>query len=146
MNVLCGLSLLISVSAFTPVKDDTVSTKAKSAFEKTFASSSDVVWKKLGGFYMVNFKIDNQDCSAAYNEQGEFMSASRNITLSQLPLSINLALQSKYAEYSINKLAMEVTLNGESNYYIQAENAKHTLTIKANSLGTLSIENKEKKK
>ena len=144
-GILCALSLLISASSFHPPKDDTVSAKVKSAFEKTFASASDVNWKKVKGFYMVNFKENNQDFSAAFSEEGELMSATRNISLSQLPLSISLALQNKYQGYSIDNSVTELTVDGQSNYYIKAENSKHSVTIKANSFGDLSVESKTKK-
>ncbi|MEO6329347.1 MAG: hypothetical protein ABIO55_10455 [Ginsengibacter sp.] len=144
-SVLFALGLLITASSFTPSKDDTVSAKVKSAFEKTFIAASDVAWKKVNGFYMVNFKINEQDCSAAYNEEGELMSATRILASSQLPLNISLALQNKYADYAIDKSVREITVENETVYYIKADNSKQSLSIKANSAGALSIENKVKK-
>src|SRR6185436_11228371 len=120
-SVLCALSLLILASSFTPPKDDTVSAKIKSAFEKTFTSASDVSWKKSGGFYLAYFKIDNQSFSAAYNENGDLLSASRSITLSQLPLNVNFALQHKFEGYTLDNAVTEINVDGLSNYYIKAE-------------------------
>ena len=144
-SVLFALSLLITATSFTPSEDDTVSAKVKSAFEKTFIAASDIEWKKVNGFYMVNFKINNQDCSAAYNEKGELMSATRTIASSQLPLNISLALQNKYANYTVDKSVTELTVDNETFYYIKADNTKQSVTIKANSSDDLSIENKAKK-
>jgi hypothetical protein len=143
-SVLCALSLLISASSFT-LRDDTVSVKVKSAFEKTFSSAGDVNWRKVSGFYMVSFKVGNQDCSAAYNQDGELMSATRNIALSQLPLNIILALKNKYTGYTLDNLVTEMTVSEQTSYYIKAENEKQTLTIKSNSSGDLDLESKAKK-
>lgn len=144
-GILCMLALLISASSFTPSEDDNVSTKIKSSFEKTFSSTSDVYWKKVNGFYIVNFKINEQDLAAAYNEDGELVSATRHISLSQLPMNISLALENKYEGYTISNLVTELTTDGQSSYYIKAENPKNILTIKATAGGELMTESKIKK-
>ncbi len=64
--------------------------------------------------------------SAAFNEEGEFLGATRIITLSQLPLSTSLALQDRYAGYTINDSVTEMTTDGQTNYYIAAENSKRS--------------------
>jgi hypothetical protein len=144
-GILCALSLLISASSFTASKDDTISAKIKSAFEKTFTSAADANWQKVNEFYTVNFKVNGRYLSAAYNQDGELLGATRNITLSELPLNITLALKDKYADYTIDKSVTEMTVNDETSYYIKAENAKKILTLKANSSGYLSLESKTKK-
>ena len=144
-GILTALVLFISASSFAP-NEEIVSVKIKSAFEKTFTSASDVKWNKSNGFYFVNFKINQQVLSAAFNEEGELVGASRNITVSQLPLNISLALQNNYADYIINGSVTEMTTEGQTNYYITAENSKRIVTIKADAFGDLSIEKKIKKK
>ena len=143
-GILTALILFVSASSFAP-NEEIVSAKIKSAFEKTFTSASDVKWNKSDGFYFANFKINQQVLSAAFDEEGEFLGASRNITLSQLPLSISLALQNDYADYTIGSVT-EMTTERQTNYYITAENSKRIVTIKADAFGDLSIEKKIKKK
>jgi hypothetical protein len=142
--ILAASAFLISASAFTPLPD-TVSEKIKVAFEKTFAPSSEVSWKKVNDYYLATFKINNQPATAAYNADGQLMSASRSLTLSELPLTVNLALQSQFPEYIFEKMVSEITLEGQSHYYIKAENEKRIVIIKANGDGTLSVESKLKK-
>ncbi len=145
-SIVCALSLLISVSAFTPIKDDNVSAKIRTEFKKTFESASNVNWKKMNDFYLASFTVNNQNFTAAYTESGVLMSASRDITLSQLPLNIRLALQDKYAGYNIGNNLTEIMIDSETSYYIKAENKKCTLNLKANSNGDLSVESKTKSK
>ena len=143
--ILSALVILISTSSFA--KDEAVSAKIKSAFQKTFTSATDIHWKKVSEFYFADFRINSQDLSAAYNEDGELVSASRSISLSQLPLNISLALKNKFEDYTVNNTATEINMNGgETNYYIKAENAKRAITIKANTFGELSVVDKTKKK
>ncbi len=143
--ILTALVLFISASSFAP-NEETVSAKIKSAFEKTFTSASQVRWNKSDGFYFADFKINDQVLSAAFNEEGELVGASRNIALSQLPLNISLALQDNYAGYAINDSVTEITTEGQTSYYIAAENSKRIVTIKASANGDISIVKKTKKK
>ena len=142
--IFAAFSLLVLASAFT-LPPDSVSVKITSAFEKIFPSASDVTWKKVNNYYLATFKINDQEATAAYNEEGQQMSASRSLSLSQLPLSINLALQKQFPEYTFDKSVSEITMDGQSNYYIKGENEKKIIIIKANGSGYLNVENKTKK-
>ena len=144
-GILTALVLFISASSFAP-NEEIVSAKIRSAFEKTFTSASEVKWSKSDGFYFANFKINEQILSAAFDEEGELLGASRNIALSQLPLNISLTLQNNYAGYSINESVTEMTTDGQTNYYIAAENSKRIVNIKASASGVLTIEKKTRKK
>ncbi len=144
-TILTALVLFISASSFAP-NEEIVSAKIKSAFEKTFTSASEVKWNKSDGLYFANFKINEQILSAAFNEGGELLGATRNIPLSQLPLNISLALQNGYADYTISGSVTEMATEGQTNYYINAGNSKRILTIKASASGVLSIEKKTKRK
>lgn len=142
--ILSALVLLVSASAFT--KDETVSAKVKAAFQKTFTAATDVYWKRVSEFYLADFRINDQNLSAAYNEDGELISASRSVSLAELPLTVSFALKNQFENYTLENIATEVTIEGETNYYIKAENAKRAITIKATSFGDLSIEKKTKKR
>ena len=144
-GILAALVLFVSASSFAP-NEEIVSAKIKSAFEKTFTSSSEVKWNKSNGFYFANFRINEQIFSAAFNEEGELLGATRNIALSQLPLNISLILQSNYPGYSMNESVTEMVTEGQTNYYINAENSKRIVTIKASASGEVTIEKKTRKK
>jgi hypothetical protein len=137
-----GLFLLASAFTLPP---DSVSVKIQSAFQRIFSSASDVSWKKVNNYYLASFKFNNQDATAAYNEEGQLMSASRSLTLSQLPLNINVALQNQFPGYTFEKSVSEITIDGQSNYFIKGENDKKVIIIKANGSGLLDVENKTKK-
>ena len=142
--IFAAFSLLILASSFA-LPPDSVSIEIKSAFQKIFTSASDVNWKKVNNYYLATFKINDQEATGAYNEEGQLMSASRSLTLSQLPLNINLALQNQFPEYTFEKLVSEITIDGQSNYYIKGETEKKIIIIKANGSGYLNVENKSKK-
>ncbi|MEP6594550.1 MAG: hypothetical protein ABJA71_01335 [Ginsengibacter sp.] len=142
--IFAALSLFLLASSFA-LPPDSVSIEIKSAFQKIFLSASNVSWKKMNNYYLATFKINDQQATAAYDEEGQLMSASRSLTLSQLPLNINLALQNQFPEYTFGKSVTEITIDGQSNYYIKGENDKKIIIIKANGSGNLNVENKTKK-
>jgi hypothetical protein len=142
--ILSALILAISASAFT--KDVTVSEKVKIAFKKTFSEATDIYWKKINEYYLANFKMDSQNLSAAFDEDGQLVSASRGVYLTELPLTISLALKNQFDNYNLEPVVTEVIGGGETNYYIKAENEKRTVTIKATTYGDLSIVKKARKK
>ena len=142
--IFAAFSLLVLASAFS-LPPDSISAKITSAFEKNFSIASDVNWKKVNNYYLATFRINNQEATAAYNEEGQLISASRSLTLTQLPLNINLALQNQFPEYTFEKSVSEITMDGQSNYYIKGENEKRIIIIKANGSGYLNVENKTKK-
>lgn len=140
-----ALLLLFSASAFTSSSDTEVSVKIKTEFQKDFTSATDVSWKKTNDLYFATFKINEQALSAAYNEEGELIGATRTITLADLPLSISLEIKSAYEGYTVDNAVTELVNDGQTKYYLTAQNAKWKVDFTATSNG-LSIEKKTKKK
>ena len=143
-TILAGLFLLFSASAFRP-SDVNVSARIKSNFEKDFVSYSDVTWTKKEDLYVASFKTEDQKLVAAYNDNGDLLGVSREITLAKLPLGVSLALQSKYAGYNINDTVIELLAEGTT-YFINAENEKYQVKLQADTAGNITVINKAKKK
>ena len=143
-TILAGLCMMFSATAFAP-SDVNVSPRIKSSFEKDFASCSDVSWTRNEDMYLASFKTEDQKLVAAYNDNGDLLGVTREITLEKLPLAVTLALQSKYAGYNINNSVIELMAEGTT-YFINAENAKHKVKLQADTAGNLTVINKTKKK
>ena len=143
-TILAAAMIFISASSFAA--DGPVSSKIQMAFEKNFISASDVRWQKISNNYFALFTINNQDLSAAYNEDGELLATSRTLNLSQLPMIVTLALQDRYPKYTFGDVITEITANGESYYLIKGGNDKRVISLRAGSSGTLSVESNKKRK
>ena len=143
-NILAAFMLLFSVSSFAAGKE-VVSPKVKAAFEKDFFSGANASWEKKEDFYFVTFKLNDVKTNAAYNEDGELVAVSRNISVSQLPLSITLALANNYKEFALPLQASEVNFEGQTAYYVTLENEKKVLRLKCFSNGQITVEKKTKK-
>ena len=99
-TILTAVVIFISANSFTSA--DPVSDKIKVAFAKNFSTASDVQWEKINNNYFAVFTLNNQNASAAYNEEGELLATSRTITLSQMPINIPVELQNQYPHYTFS--------------------------------------------
>lgn len=142
-TIVVAFTLLFSASAFT-TKDIKVTNEVKTEFQKTFSLVTNVQWKKEQGFYVATFMAKDGQMAAAYSADGTLISISRYVTLSQLPMSVSLALKDKYAGYNI--ISVIELLNEGTSYFITAENEKYKYKIEANTAGFLTVVSKTKKK
>ena len=144
-TVLTAIVLLLTVSVFAN-DPEIVTPRVKGAFEKDFIKAKDVNWVKKADFYFAWFNLNNFKMNAAYNEAGELLSTSRELSLAQLPLNITLSIAQKYEKYTLPETATELNFNGETYYYLNVYNAKHSLKLKFSTYGDVTIIEKLNKK
>ena len=144
-KILAAAMLLFATSAFAINGPEKVSTKVKAEFERNFAGAVKVSWEKSDDFYFAYFELNTKEISAAYNEAGELLGISRVIATTQLPLNISMAVAQKYEGYSVAKTVTEITYEGQTSYYVNVENNKHTLKLKCFGNGEISVDKKIKK-
>ena len=85
------------------------------------------------------------DCTALANcEDGNLLAISRNITSSQLPISLMTELKKNYRGYWISDL-FEMVMSNETSYYITLENGDQKLVLKSHSGVSWDVYKKEKK-
>jgi hypothetical protein len=145
-TIIVATALLFATSAFaTAGGPEKVAPLVKAAFEKNFNGAVNVNWEKTEGYYFAFFQLNEKQVTVAYNENGELLGTSQVITTSQLPLNVSLSLAGKYQDYNLAKTATELTYQGQTSYYIVAENSKQILKLKCTSGGDISVENKTKK-
>lgn len=142
--ILTAIVLLFSASAFA-AKGDTVTDQVKDAFEKDFVKAKDVTWQKNGDFYFASFVINDMTVNAAYDDDGQLVGTSRRIALTQVPLSVSLALTEKYSRYTIPDQVTELTCDGETRYQVFVSDEKKSLRLSIRTNGEISVEKKIKK-
>jgi hypothetical protein len=81
---------------------------------------------------------------AYYSEQGNLIAVTRNITSSQLPLSLMTDLRNNYRGHWISDL-FEIAVNGETTYYITLENGDYSLVLKSTGSAGWEVFKKERK-
>ena len=127
-------AVLLSTSVFAH-DGNNVNTRVKSAFQKDFAGATNVKWESKDDFYFAEFKVGASSFSAAYNEEGERVAASRSVKFDMLPIAVLQALNTKYEGYKFSNNVTEVNFQNETNYYITIANDKKVLNLKAGANG-----------
>jgi hypothetical protein len=138
-----ALSLLIGTASFAN-NNETINEKAEQSFKKEFAQAKDVRWQKAGDMVKATFSLNEKVLFAYYNEAGDLIAITRNITTDQLPIGLLTSFRKNYSDYWVSDL-FEMVSGGQSNYYITVENAEHKIVLKSDDFATWSTYRKEKK-
>ncbi len=125
------ITLAIAVSTLGAFAGETnVSEKVLNAFSTEFSTAKDVQWTVGSDYCMAKFQYNEKYVFAYYNQEGDLLGLSRNITTADLPLSLQTNLKREYAGYWVSDL-MEVAKDEETIYYITLENADAKVVLKA---------------
>jgi hypothetical protein len=138
-----ALSLILGTASFAN-NDESNNEKAAQSFKKEFAQAKDVSWQKTGDMIRATFTLNERVLFAYYNQSGDLMAITRNITTDQLPIALQSLLRKNYAGYWVSDL-FEMVSGGQTSYYITVENADHKVVLKSEDFGSWSTYRKEKK-
>lgn len=139
------LTLAIAVSTLSAFAGEAnVSEKVLNAFNTEFNTAKEVQWTTGANYFMASFIYNEKYVNAYYNEEGELMGLTRNITTADLPMALQANLKNDYSSYWVSDL-VEVTKNEGTSYYITLENADTKLVLKAAGGYTWSQYKKVKK-
>lgn len=144
-TVFAAALMLFATSAFAINGPEKVTATVKAAFEKNFSGAEKVNWEKSEEFYFASFQLNSKEVTVAYHENSELVGMSTEISTAQMPLNVSLAISSKFKDYKLAETTTELTYDGQTTYYVFAENSKRILKLKCNSNGDVSIDNKIKK-
>lgn len=142
--IIISAIMLISTSSFAGTGEE-VSEAIRTSFAKSFSTAQNVSWKKSQDLYFANFNQNTSKLFAAFNESGELVAVSRTIDISQVPLALARSLQEKYGDYYLASSVIEMVLEGNTSYYINAESKTRSLEIRGTANGDIYIEKKTKK-
>jgi hypothetical protein len=138
-----ALSLILGTASFAN-NDESNNQKAVQSFKKEFAQAKDVSWQKAGDLVKATFTLNERVLFAYYNEAGDLMAITRNITTDLLPIALQTSLRKDYAGYWVSDL-FEMVTGGQTNYYVTLENADHKIVMKSEDFGNWSNYRKERK-
>lgn len=125
------LTLLVFVTlgvtaAFANGND--ISKNALTTFSAAFAKASNVKWAKENNYYTASFQMNGQSFNALLSEEGEMIAVSRNILSTDLPVGLQVSLNTTFPAYWISEL-VEYAVDNETRYFITIENANQKITL-----------------
>ena len=81
------------------------------AFNKKFASATDVKWKQEGEEWETEFKQENTEMSASFEASGKWLETEAEIKLKDLPAEAHKAINLKFEGWEIEKVETVETPN-----------------------------------
>lgn len=138
------LVIFISGSAFAATGDK-VTKEVKEAFEKNFNGATAVTWQESNDLFFASFELNHRKLMAAYNSDGELMGLSRTISIGEVPLTITESLKRNFPDYKIQDSVTEILYDGQTSYYVNAENSSKKVQLKCLSDGEIAVTKRVKK-
>ena len=134
-KILTTLALVLTITTMYAFKgEEAVNSQALRSFNRDFVGATDASWTAGRGFYKVTFSMNDQQLSAFYNTDGEFMAVARNISSFQLSLNLQRSLKKSYSNYWISDL-FEMNNEEGTSYYVTLESADVKIILKSNGSG-----------
>ena len=119
---------LTTVCAFAG--EEKVAPKVLEAFNTEFSTAKDVEWSIGEDQYTATFNYNGAYVFAYYNEEGDLLGLTRNLTPNALSMTLQNSLKKNYSDFWVSDL-FEVAKNGGTDYYITLENADKKIVLHA---------------
>jgi hypothetical protein len=130
-RLLVTLTIALSFFTFSSfANDDTASSAALENFKNSFKNASDVTWTTFKDYYKAEFTLNGQSVAAYYNEEGQMIALTRNISSLQLPIALQASVKNNYENYWISDL-FEMAGDQGTTYYLTLENADSKVVLKS---------------
>jgi uncharacterized protein YxeA len=143
-HILITLTVLFSLVSFSSFANgEKVNSKVLESFNTYFKNSTEVDWTVNQNFYKADFSLNGQYVAAYYDEAGQLMAITRNISSTQLPISLQTNLKKDHEDFWISDL-FEVANEQGTTYYITLENADTKLILKSMGSNWTSFQKQRK--
>ena len=132
MLLTAGLSTAFATGPYDPNPNQQVLDE----FKKEFYAAQNVSWEKQDDYEKATFLLGGSRIMAWFNTIGQLEGCLREILFSQLPLSVMLAVDKRFAAADILEVREITNLDGTS-YRIRLEANDKKFRIKVSSTGSI---------
>ena len=129
--IMMALFLTVCVSYSFANTPDSINGEIKTSFKKSFQNAQIMNTEVRKGFTKLTFRMNDMIMFAYYSDNGQLLAVTRNITSSQLPMSLLMSLKSDYSGYWITEL-FELSGDDLNSYYVALENADSKVVLRSN--------------
>lgn len=130
-RIVITLTVLFSLVSFSSFANEVkVNSKVLESFNSYFKNATEVDWTVSQNFYKADFSLNGQYVAAYYDEAGQLVAITRNISSTQLPISLQANLKKDHEDFWISDL-FEVANEQGTTYYVTLENADTKLVLKS---------------
>jgi hypothetical protein len=143
-KIILFVALLVSIVAGAAASPTEVNEKVLKAFKETFSQAQDVVWHEYENYYQANFRQDDIQVRAQYDQEGVLIKTTRYYGEKQLLPNIVSRLKKKYGTKEIFGVT-EVTSDEEVSFVISLRDEKNYYEVKSDIYGNLEQTDKFKR-
>ncbi|HWB24009.1 MAG TPA: hypothetical protein VG738_00950 [Chitinophagaceae bacterium] len=131
-------ALAITASSFAK-EPETVSMRAKNQLTAEFKDAKNVHWQAKNNLLEASFEWNGQKLQAFYNQDGDEIALSREITLDRLPVKALQAVNEKYSGYKTTEAIEFNSTEVGLSYYLSMENGNKKVILNVSPEGTVSV-------
>jgi len=143
-KIILAVAVMTSLSSMAIERPSEVNEKVLKAFNETFGLATDVVWHEYEDYYQANFKLDEIQVRAQYDEEGSLLRTIRYYGEKQLLPNIVSRLKKKYGDKEIFGIT-ETTSADEVSFVINLKDDKNWYVIQSDVYGNLEQTKKFKR-
>ncbi|AWO02101.1 hypothetical protein DLD77_10540 [Chitinophaga alhagiae] len=130
--------LAIVFAAHAGFAKDNTNSKVLDAFRQEFGNIEKVEWYKTDHSFVAKFSLNASRVTAHFDEEGNLLATSRNISDTQLPTRVITRLIKKYPGQIIHNI-VEYVCEDSTRYVITLENNNAWTVLRAENTGSLSV-------
>ena len=139
LTLVAALVIVTSVFATEEVKSEVLQ-----AFNAKFPGAKEVNWTSGNNYYKATFIFYGTHMVAWYEMSGKFISVTRNMSSTELPLYLRNSIKINYTDYWITDVVEESNKNGFT-YYITLENADYKIILVSRKGSNWEVDEKHEK-
>jgi len=131
-------ALAITASSFAK-GPETANVKAQKNLSAEFKEAKEITWSVKANLLEASFDWNGQKLQAFYNQDGDQVAISRQITLDKLPVKALQALNEKYSGYKTTEAIEFNSSEAGLSYYVSLENGNKKTILNVSPDGLVSV-------
>ncbi len=139
LTLVAALVILNSLFATVEVRAEVLN-----AVNAKFPGAKEVRWSSKSNYYKATFIFYGTHMVALYETNGKFISVTRNMSSTELPLYLRNSIKVNYTNYWITDVVEESNKHGFT-YYITLENADYKIILVSKKGSNWEVSEKHEK-
>jgi hypothetical protein len=129
-KLMIALAIVFSISPAAFAGKEKVKPGVLNAFRNRFGDVGEVKWTAGLNYYRAAFIYQGSWMHAYYNKEAELVGMTRNLSITQLPVSLQSSLKTRYPGYWITGL-LELSGDEGYGYYLTIQNADTRIILES---------------
>jgi hypothetical protein len=131
-------ALTMGIGAFAKAPE-TANAKAQKHLSIEFKDAEKISWSTKANLLEASFEWSGQKLHTFYNEEGEQVALSREISMDRLPIKALQTIKEKYSDYKAGEAIELSSAQDGLSYYLSLENGDKKVILSITTEGSVSV-------